>query len=225
VIGIQFTFRSFLKGVANAVALVLAFPCAFTCWCEATVLSGGEEIFGFWTNVMALLPGLPGMYVRRAFYHMVLQSCSLECHIGFGAQFTHRAVRVEEGVYIGPYSLIGSSWLRKGCLIGSRVSLLSGPLLHERDEDGHWKPADFSKLRQVEIGESVWIGEGAVVMVNVGAGSMVGSGAVVSTRVRPNVVVAGNPARFVRRLRAEPSGEPSSAATEQNDDEVIPSPR
>lgn len=195
--------RSLVKAVANGLALVLVSPCALTCWVESRVAPHGESVFGFWTNVMALLPGLPGMYLRRAFYHLTLESCALDCHLGFGMVFTHRRVAVESGAYVGPYSLIGSARLRRGCLIGSRVSILSGPLLHALDEHGRWLPADLSRLHQVDVGENAWVGEGAIVMVNVGAGSLVGTGAVVSTRVRPGIVVAGNPARFVRRLRAD----------------------
>lgn len=205
-----------LKALSNATALVVASPAALMCWLEGRLSARSDAVFGFWANVMALMPGLPGMYVRRAFYRMTVQACSLGCHIGFGAFFTHRAVRVEDRVYIGPYALVGCAWLKQGCLIGSRVSLLSGPALHELDAQGRWKPADLSKLRQIEIGENAWIGEGAVVMVNVGAGSMVGAGAVVSTRVRAGVLVAGNPAQFVRRLRADRDGTTDASGTEQD---------
>ena len=210
--------RSFLKALANLVSLVLAFLPAATCWVESRLSSRAEGVFGFWTNVFALLPGLPGMYVRRAFYHFTLDSCTLDCFIGFGALFTHRRVIVEENAYVGPYALVGSARLRKGCLIGSRASLLSGTHLHVLDSQGRWQPADVAHLQQIEIGEHAWIGEGAIVTVNVGAGSLVGTGAVVSTRVRPGVVVAGNPARFVRRLRPETETEEKS---EQGDGDSV----
>ena len=203
------SFRSVLKATANILAMALVSPCALTCWFERRVSVHGEFVFGFWTNLVAMLPGLPGMYLRRAFYHLTLESCSLDCYLGFGMLFTHRQVTVEDHAYIGPYSLIGSSRLRTGCLIGSRVSLLSGPALHALDDQGRWQPIDVSRIQQIEIGEYAWIGEGATVMVNVGAGSLVGTGAVVSTRVRPGVVVAGNPARFVRRLRSETESAPT----------------
>jgi virginiamycin A acetyltransferase len=202
------TVRSLLKGLANLVALVLVSPCALTTWLEARLAAPSEAVFGFWANVMAMLPGLPGMYLRRAYYCSTLDSCSLNCYLGFGMLFTHRQVEVEEQAYVGPYSLVGSCRLSKGCLIGSRVSVLSGPSLHLLDDQGRWLPADLTRLNHIEIGEGVWIGEGAIVMVSIGAGSLVGSGAVVSTRVRPGVVVAGNPARFVRRLRPDSEAAP-----------------
>jgi acetyltransferase-like isoleucine patch superfamily enzyme len=212
--------RSWLKTLANLVSLVLVLLPAANCWLEKRLSARAEGVFGFWTNVFALLPGLPGMYLRRAFYHLTLEYCSLRSYIGFGTLFSHRSTRVEDGAYIGPYSLIGSAWIKKRCLLGSRVSLLSGPLLHELDKDGHWTPADLSKARQIVLEEDVWIGEGASVMVNVGRASLVGTGAVVSTRVRAGVVVAGNPARFVRRLR--PDEEPAASSHRDAEASIAP---
>ena len=203
------------KAVADAVALVLTFPCAVTCWIESRFGPHAETIFGFWTHVFALLPGPPGLALRRAFYRHTLEGCAASFFIGFGALFTHRKVTVEESVYVGVFALIGSAWLRKGALIGSRASLLSGPSLHEPDANGGWLPADLSRLQKIEVGEKAWIGEGAVVMANVGAGSMVAAGAVVSAPVPPGVVVGGNPARFVKRL-APPPAAPADGAREEN---------
>jgi virginiamycin A acetyltransferase len=196
-------FRSSLKSVVDAFSLVLAFPPALTCWAEARWNPTGEAVFGFWAQSLAVIPGHPGLFLRRAFYRLTLDRCAASFYVGFGALLTHRSVIVEEGAYVGPYSLIGSAHLGKQCFIGSRVSILSGTALHKLDEDGRWTPADLADRRQVRIGDHAWIGEGAIVMVDVGAGSLVGAGAVVSTRVRPGVVVAGNPATFLRRLRPD----------------------
>jgi acetyltransferase-like isoleucine patch superfamily enzyme len=54
----------------------------------------------------------------------------------------------------------------------------------------------------VTIGDNVWIGMNSTILkgVTIGDNSVVGAGAVVSRSVPANSVVAGNPARIVRRL-------------------------
>ena len=58
------------------------------------------------------------------------------------------------------------------------------------------------KLEPVVLERNVWVARGAAILpgVTVGAGSVVGYGAVVGTHVPTGVVVAGNPAKVVRRL-------------------------
>jgi virginiamycin A acetyltransferase len=194
--------RRRLKALAIDLALILAFPAAALCWVER-VTSTSEQVFGFLAQAFALLPGLPGMYLRRAFFQMTLQQCARDWYIGFGSFFTHRSATVEDGVYIGCFTLVGSAALRAGCLIGSHSSLLSGPSLHEWSSGEGWLPCDARKIVQIEIGARSWIGERAVVMADVGSGAMVAAGSVVSMPIAPAIMVAGNPARFVRRM-AEP---------------------
>jgi acetyltransferase-like isoleucine patch superfamily enzyme len=59
--------------------------------------------------------------------------------------------------------------------------------------------------RPVRIGRNVWIGFGACVLpgVRIGEGAVVGACAVVTDEVAPYTVVAGNPARVIRRLHPE----------------------
>jgi acetyltransferase-like isoleucine patch superfamily enzyme len=63
-------------------------------------------------------------------------------------------------------------------------------------EDGH--PASKG---DITIGNDVWIGRGARLLsgVSVGDGAVIGAYAVVGKDVRPYAVVAGNPAREIRR--------------------------
>ena len=58
-----------------------------------------------------------------------------------------------------------------------------------------------ARTAPITIGRNVWIGGAAVLKgVSVGENSVVGLGSVVTEDVPANVVVAGNPARLVRRL-------------------------
>jgi acetyltransferase-like isoleucine patch superfamily enzyme len=189
-----------VKAMINAVALALVFPAALTCWIEERLSPSAEGVFGFWAQILAILPGPPGLFLRRAFYRLTLKQCVIEFSIGFGALFFHRQVTVEAGVYIGPYAVVGCARLRKGCLIGTRANLLSGSGQHEMRSDGGWAASDRSRFVEIEIGEHAWIGEAATVMADIGDGSVVAAGAIVSTAVPAGVVVAGNPARFVRSL-------------------------
>lgn len=194
------SMKSLFKAVLNAIARVLVWPCAVLCWLEVWFHPGREEWFSIGAQAFSLVPGTPGVYLRRAFYRYTLDYCAADCSIAFGSIFAHRKATVESGVYIGRCTLLGSVILRRKCLIGSRSSLLSGGHLHSLNECGEWSPADLSNLEQIEIGESAWLGEGVTVSANVGARAMVSAGAVVSAPVPNQVMVAGNPARFVKRL-------------------------
>ncbi|MEA2220467.1 MAG: hypothetical protein QOJ35_3093 [Solirubrobacteraceae bacterium] len=60
---------------------------------------------------------------------------------------------------------------------------------------------DLARGGRVVVGSDVWIARGAVVHggVRIGDGAVVGARAVVTDDVRPYAVVAGDPAREVRR--------------------------
>ena len=51
------------------------------------------------------------------------------------------------------------------------------------------------------IGNDVWIGQNAVILpgVHIGDGAIIGAGSVVGSHVEPYTVVAGNPARMIRK--------------------------
>ena len=55
----------------------------------------------------------------------------------------------------------------------------------------------------VTIGNNVWIASGAIILpgVNIGDNSVVAAGAVVTRDVPDNVVVAGVPAKIIKKIR------------------------
>lgn len=65
--------------------------------------------------------------------------------------------------------------------------------------------------KPIVIGRNAWAGAGAMILkgVRIGENSVVAAGAVVAQNVPPNVVVFGNPARVVWRLKGPPPKSPA----------------
>jgi len=107
----------------------------------------------------------------------------------------------------GSYMNFGCTIL-DGCKvsIGSRV--LFGPNVQiyaaSHPLDGHVRQGtngpEFAK--PITIGDDVWVGGAAIILpgVTVGSNAVVGAGSVVTKDVEPYTVVAGNPAKVIKRL-------------------------
>jgi acetyltransferase-like isoleucine patch superfamily enzyme len=199
--------RRLLKSAVDGICLVMAAPAAVMCAAETRLGPRAETMFTAWAQTFALVPGIAGVFLRRAFYRLTLEACGSSFWIGFGAMFTHRAATIEQDVYVGPYALIGSCRLGRGALVGSRSSILSGGSLHTLDASGRWAATDLTRLHRVDIGAYAWIGEASVIIADVGTSAMVAAGSVVSSAVPAHTMVGGNPARFVRRLEAPRTNE------------------
>jgi acetyltransferase-like isoleucine patch superfamily enzyme len=204
--------RRLIKVVLNTAAAVLVSPSVLICYLETKRGPGYERFFHGWGQFYAVMPGLSGMLLRRAFYRGTLAECSADCQISFGVLFNHREAVIGPEVYIGPYALLGRVNLGRGSLIGSRSSILSTGEHHVMDEHGRWTTPSNLTFEITEIGEYSWIGEAAIVMAKTGDGAMISAGAVTSTYVPAHVLVAGNPARFVKRLLTEDDPAPKSPA-------------
>lgn len=192
--------RTVLKQLVFAAAMVLTAPL----WAAARVerlLWGGEGVFLTGAQLVAILPGPAGTYLRGAYYWATLASCSWEVHIGFGSAFTHRGAVVERHVSTGSYCVIGHARLGAGTMLGSRVSIPSGKRQHF-DDDG--RLAEGTRFDTVTIGPGCWLGEGAIVMADVGERSVVSAGAVLTKAVPAHSLAGGNPAKVLRILEQAP---------------------
>jgi acetyltransferase-like isoleucine patch superfamily enzyme len=143
---------------------------------------------------MALLPGLPGNYLRAAYYSFTLTSVGRDCHIAFGSFFSHSSASLGDRVGIGAYCVLGQVDIGEGTLFASQIQVLSGRKQHRRDEVGHLTD-EGRVFRRVSIGAHCWIGAGAIIMADIGDKATVGSGSVVTQDVPEGATVSGNPAR------------------------------
>lgn len=62
-------------------------------------------------------------------------------------------------------------------------------------------PSDMPLKGDTVIGNDVWIGQNAVILpgVHIGDGAIIGANSVVGSDVEPYTIVAGNPAKFLRK--------------------------
>jgi acetyltransferase-like isoleucine patch superfamily enzyme len=178
-----------LHAVSFALAVLPAAASGFGRWRTA------YELFA---QCFALAPGIPGDYLRVAFYKLTLNECSLSCRISFGSFFAHSGARVGPNVYIGAYCVIGHAVIGARTQIASGVQILSGGRQHSRNEAGGISGADGGVFTTVAIGSDCWIGAGTIVMADVGAGTTIGAGSVVSRSIPPASVAVGSPARVIR---------------------------
>lgn len=168
-----------LKSAAHFICLLAALP--------AAILSGFGRfypVFVMFAQACALAPGLPGDYLRGAYYKLTLLECSLTSRISFGTFFAHRETWVGPMVYIGSYCVLGKTSIGERTQIASGVQILSGRE-QARDAD------------KVAIGADCWIGAAAVVMADVGPGSTIGAGSVVTRPIPAGSVAVGSPAKVI----------------------------
>ena len=194
--------RLVFKRVFQALALVLAFPAA-----TITLFGRIKPVFTFFAQSFALGPGLPGSYLRAAYYKMTLSESSLDVTLSFGTYFVQPDCVLQEGVSIGAYCVIGRSSIGARCQIASHVLMPSGRRQHVRNADGTLSDCITDRT---SIGRDCWIGDGAVVMADLGEGVTVGAGSVVTRPVPARTVVVGNPARPIQRAS---SPEPAALET------------
>jgi acetyltransferase-like isoleucine patch superfamily enzyme len=108
------------------------------------------------------------------------RNCKISSH-----SFVCEGVQIDDEVFVGHHVVFINDRY-------PRATAASGRLQTEED----WQ------VISTFVGRAASIGSGAVILcgVKIGAGSMVGAGSVVTKNVPAHTIVAGNPARLLRRL-------------------------
>lgn len=174
-----------------AVPLWLGYRGQAVCFGENRAIAG-------WSQLLGLVPGSCGEYLRFAFYHCVFPKVGPDACISFGVLFSNAKTSLGRAVYIGPYCVLGEVDIGDDVLLGSQVSVMNGAKQHGierldvpiREQPGLWP--------SVTIGQDSWIGDRAIVMANVGRHCVVGAGTVVTQPVPDYAIVVGNPARIIK---------------------------
>ena len=105
-----------------------------------------------------------------------------EVSINFGCTFLDQGgITIEDGVFIGP---------------GVKITTEFHP---EEPELRH-----NLLVKPIAIHRNAWIGAGAIILpgVTIGENSIVGAGAIVTKDVPDNMIVAGTPAKIIRKIKS-----------------------
>src|SRR5439155_26189368 len=93
--------KELAKAVARFRALVAVLPVLLTFWLNA-LLVGRNRALESASQLLSLLPGITGQYLRRAFLQRVLARCHHSALVEFGTLFSQAGAVLNETVYVGP---------------------------------------------------------------------------------------------------------------------------
>jgi acetyltransferase-like isoleucine patch superfamily enzyme len=190
--------KAALKAAADGLAVLAVLPLVALAKALGW-LTTPTQGFQAGAQAVSLAPGVPGNYLRRAYYRLTLRRCAADVCIEFGTVFSRPTAELGRRVYIGMRCTVGACVIEDDVLIGSNVDLLSGKHQHRFDDLDLPIREQGGRIETIRLGPDCWIGNASVVMADVGAQSVVAAGSVVVEAVEPRVVVGGNPARFLRK--------------------------
>ena len=200
-----------LKATARLVALIAAAPALISYRLNSLIIGRDRALEGT-SQLLALLPGISGQYLRRAVLQRVLARCSPSALVEFGTLFSQAGAVLDENVYVGPRCQLGLVHLERDVLIAANVQIPSGGKTHYFSDPTKPIREQGGERRMVTIGAGAWIGTGAIVLADVGRGTVVAAGSVVTKPLPDGVIAAGVPARVVRsRFESEAVHELSNA--------------
>lgn len=156
-----------------------------------------------------------GVYLDQGVY---LHACPEGIEIGENTYVMHHAelhvynfrgldgagIRIGRNCILGEFSVIrgqGGVSIGDNVIIAPRVQIMA--VDHVFDDPSRPILEQGLQALGIAIEDNAWIGAGATILdgVRVGRGAVVGAGAVVTRDVAPHTVVAGVPARLLRRIR------------------------
>src|SRR5262245_61240112 len=144
--------REVVKSVCRGVASIVVLPLLVTYTIRAQLIGRDRAMEGS-SQLLSLVPGLVGQYVRVAFLARTLAFCPPTAAISFGTIFAQADARIEAGVYVGPRCILGLVHIGRDVLIGSGVQITSGRHTHGTDDSSIPMRDQAGTRTLVRIGE------------------------------------------------------------------------
>lgn len=149
-------------------------------------------------NIFRLNHTMPDTKEYYKILHKVFPNLGENCRIETPFSGVRTAnVKFGRNIIVMPGCLMMSTG---GITIDDDVQIAANVQLISNNHD--LKNRHVITCKPVHICRSVWIGAGATILpgVIIGENAVVGAGSVVTNNVEPNTIVAGNPAKLIRRI-------------------------
>lgn len=146
--------------------------------------------------------------LRRYYFSQVLERMGRDCHMCDGVFVTNpphtslgNRVILNEGVVLASYGADSKITIGDYVSLSYRASVIAGGLDISNGVVDHGKHVGAP----IVIEDYAWIGAHAIILagVTIGHGAVVAAGSVVNRDVSPHTIVAGVPAKLIRRLEKE----------------------
>lgn len=191
--------KNIIKQLIYTLAVLVMLPLTLI-YFVLNYLLKSDSLFSSFSQLLSLLPGKLSCYLRAGFYRFSMQYCHPNARISFLALFSHRDTEIHSDVYIGPQCNIGKCKIESGVLLGSGVHIMSGKGQHNFSDLNTPIKDQGGSFEKVTIGENSWVGNGALIMANVGKRCVVAAGSVVINDIEDFTIVAGNPAKVIKKI-------------------------
>ena len=195
------TVKKCVKGCLWLVAAAITSPVVI--WVKVLSLSGGDSAFQGASQFLSLLPGVSGVWLRQAFYYMVIDAPWPGPRISFATTLAQRDTKFGRDVYVGSACNLGRCRVGDRTLIGTGVYVASARA-HDFEDANRPIAEQGGDIRQVMIGKDCWIGNAAIVMADLADGVVIGAGTVVVKPCQSNGVYVGNPAKLIKSRQSAP---------------------
>lgn len=186
-----------------------------------------SEIFIWIEFIISLIPGFLGILIRRIWYSIRFKSFGNKNVISTGCEFiSPKSIFISSNVTIGKNSLFSA---QNGCIkvgnnvafntnvhinssIGGKISIddnvLIGPNVVFRTASHNFDNPEIPiklqghNINDIIIEDNVWIAANCIIVggVTIKKNSVVGAGSFVNKDVEPNTLVAGTPAKIIRKI-------------------------
>lgn len=189
--------RDAAKAILHGLATIVVLPALISYALKRLVIGPDRALEGS-TQALAVVPGLLGVYLRRAFLARTIAYCDRSASVHFGTIFSQAGARLDANVYVGPNCHLGLVHIERDALLASGVHVPSGSDTHGTGDVDRPIREQEGRRRLVRVGEGAWIGSAAIVMADVGRHSVIGAGSVVTKPIPDFSVAAGVPAKVLQ---------------------------